>query len=65
MKSLEERLPQGRFRRIHRSFIVAMDKIVAVEGNMIEVMEKDRPKLLPIGKNYRDELLEIIEKNRL
>lgn len=65
MKSLEDRLPKGRFKRIHRSYIVAMDKIMAIEGNMIEVLEKDRPKLLPIGKNYRDELLEMIDKNRL
>lgn len=65
MKSLEEKLPQGRFKRIHRSYIVGMDKILAIEGNMVEVMEKDRPKLLPIGKNYRDELLELIDKNRL
>lgn len=65
MKSLEDRLPKGRFKRIHRSYIIAMDKIMAIEGNMIEVMEKERPKLLPIGKNYRDDLLELIEKNRL
>jgi DNA-binding LytR/AlgR family response regulator len=65
MKSLEDRLPQNRFRRIHRSYIVAMDKIAAIEGNMVEVLEKDKPKLLPIGKNYRDELLVMIEKNRL
>lgn len=65
MKSLEDRLPQGRFKRIHRSYIVAMDKIAAIEGSMVEVQEKDKPKLLPIGKNYKDELLEIIEKNRL
>jgi DNA-binding LytR/AlgR family response regulator len=65
MKSLEDRLPQNRFKRIHRSYIVAMDKISAIEGNMVEVMEKDKPKLLPIGKNYRDELLELIERNRL
>lgn len=65
MKSLEEKLPQGRFKRIHRSYIVAMDKILAIEGNMVEVMEKDKVKLLPIGKNYRDELLEMIDKNRL
>ncbi|MCC7506771.1 MAG: response regulator transcription factor [Saprospiraceae bacterium] len=65
MKSLEDRLPQGRFKRIHRSYIVAMDKITAIEGNMVEVMEKDKPKLLPIGKNYRDDLLDLIEKNRL
>ncbi|MBK7938754.1 MAG: response regulator transcription factor [Lewinellaceae bacterium] len=65
MKSLEDRLPQGRFKRIHRSYIVAMDKITAIEGNMVEVQEKDKPKLLPIGKNYRDDLLVMIEKNRL
>jgi DNA-binding LytR/AlgR family response regulator len=65
MKSLEERLPSGKFRRIHRSFIVAMNKITAVDGSLVEVMEKDKPKSLPIGKNYRDELLELIEKNRL
>jgi DNA-binding LytR/AlgR family response regulator len=65
MKSLEDRLPSNKFRRIHRSFIVAMDKIVAIDGSLVEVMEKDKPKSLPIGKNYRDELLELIEKNRL
>ncbi len=65
MKSLEERLPRNRFKRIHRSYIVGLDKIMAIEGNMVEVQEKDRPKLLPIGKNYRDDLLELIEKNRL
>jgi DNA-binding LytR/AlgR family response regulator len=65
MKSLEDRLPQNRFRRIHRSFIVSLDKIMAIEGNMIEVPEKDKAKMLPIGKNYRDELLDLIEKNKL
>ena len=65
MKSLEQRLPGNKFKRIHRSYIVGLDKIMAIEGNMVEVQEKDRPKLLPIGKNYRDELLVLIEKNRL
>ncbi len=65
MKSLEEKLPPGRFRRIHRSYIVSLDKITAVDGNMVEVMERGKPKLLSIGKNYRDELFELIEKNRL
>lgn len=65
MKSLEDRLPKSKFRRIHRSFIVGLDKIMAIEGNMIEVQERDKPKMLPIGKNYRDDLLVLIEKNRL
>ena len=65
MKSLEDKLPSNIFKRIHRSFIVGIDKINAVEGNMVEVVEKNQAKHLPIGKNYRDELLSIINKNRL
>jgi len=65
MKSLEDKLPSNIFKRIHRSFIVGIDKINAVEGNMVEVVEKNQAKHLPIGKNYRDELLTIINKNRL
>jgi DNA-binding LytR/AlgR family response regulator len=65
MKSLEDKLPSKIFRRVHRSFIVAIPKIHAIEGNMIEVVEKGQPKHLPIGKNYRDELLDLIDKNRL
>ncbi len=65
MKSLEEKLPAHIFRRIHRSFIVNVERIDAVVGNMVEVMEKNQAKHLPIGKNYRDDLLDLINKNRL
>lgn len=65
MKSLEDKLPLNRFKRIHRSYIVNVDKIEAIVGNMIEVMEKNQIKHLPIGKNYRDELLDMINKNKL
>ncbi len=65
MKSLEEKLPEGIFKRIHRSYIVNVDRINAIMGNMVEVDEKGQTKHLPIGKNYRDELLAIVNKNRL
>ena len=65
MKSLEDKLGTTKFVRIHRSYIVAMDKIQAIVGNMVEVMEKGIVKHLPIGKNYRDELLELIERHKL
>ncbi len=65
MKSLEEKLPARDFVRVHRSYIVGMDKIHAIVGNMVEVFEKGAPKHLPIGKNYRDALLELIENNKL
>ncbi len=65
MKSLEDKLPMQKFVRIHRSFIVAIDKIQAIVGNSVEVTEKGIAKHLPIGKNYRDELLEMIEKHKI
>lgn len=65
MKSLEDKLPANKFMRIHRSYIVALDKIHALVGNMVEVLEKGQIKHLPVGKNYRDELLELINESKL
>jgi DNA-binding LytR/AlgR family response regulator len=65
MKSLEDKLPQQTFMRIHRSYIVNKDKINAVVGNMIEIIEKNESKQIPIGKNYRDDLSRVIDENRL
>ncbi len=65
MKSLEEKLPPNLFKRIHRSYIVNIDKIEAVVGNMVEITEKGQKKHLPVGKNYREELLAIVNQNRL
>ena len=61
MKSLEAKLPTNLFQRIHRSYIVSLDKIDAIVGNMVEINKKH----LPIGKNYREALLTIINENRL
>ena len=65
MKSLESKLPNQTFRRIHRSYIINLNKINAIVGNMVEVMEKGQAKHIPIGKNYREELLNIVNDNRL
>ena len=65
MKSLEEKLPLQEFKRIHRSYIVGLSKINAIDGNVVEIMEKGVSKHIPIGKNYRDELLELIDKKKL
>lgn len=65
MKSLEDKLPSSIFKRIHRSFIVNVSKIEAIVGNAVEIVEKGKPKHLPVGKNYKEELDMIIEKNKL
>ncbi|NND07898.1 MAG: response regulator transcription factor [Saprospiraceae bacterium] len=65
MKSLEEKLPAKLFKRIHRSYICSLDKINAVVGNMVEIVENGKAKHLPVGKNYRDDLLDLVQKNKL
>lgn len=65
MKSLEKKLPSHLFQRIHRSYIIGLNKIEAIVGNMVEVTEKGKEKHLPIGKNYREALLDIVNQNRI
>jgi len=65
MKSLEEKLPASIFKRIHRSYIMNIKQIKAIVGNMVEITEKGQSKHIPIGKNYRDELLALVNQNRL
>jgi len=65
MKSLEERLPPQTFKRIHRSYITNINKLTAIVGNMVELMEAGKVKQLPIGKNYKDELLDMVNDNKL
>jgi DNA-binding LytR/AlgR family response regulator len=61
MKSLESKLPTKIFMRSHRSYIINLQKIDVLEGNMVYINKKS----LPIGKNYKDDLLKIINNNRL
>lgn len=65
MKSLDERLPNADFQRIHRSYIVNVNRIEALHGNMVEVKEKGKTTSLPVGKSYREVLSGRIEGFKL
>jgi DNA-binding LytR/AlgR family response regulator len=54
MKDIEKKLPASDFIRVHRSFIVRIDKIVAIEQPNL-ILEEDK-KLIPIGGSYKDDL---------
>lgn len=56
MKDLEDRLPAARFLRIHRSFIIAVDKITAIEGNT--VLLRNVKESILLGETYRPAFLE-------
>lgn len=52
MTEAETQLPSA-FQRIHRSYIVNMDRVDGLEGNQVRIGEK----LLPIGGTYKSEVL--------
>jgi len=52
ISSLEELLPADAFIRIHRSFIVAIDKIDSFNADTIEICKNE----LPIGRVYKSEV---------
>jgi two-component system, LytTR family, response regulator len=58
MKSLEENLPENRFMRVHRSFIVNLDKIKTIERNRI-VFGKE---YIPISENYKENFQKFVNE---
>lgn len=55
MKSIQEKLPVSDFARVHRSFIVRLDKINIIEFPNI-IIDHDK-KYIPIGNSYKEELM--------
>ncbi len=56
MKDIESKMPEKDFARVHRSFIVRIDKIKEIDHSNV-VMENDK-KVIPIGGSYKDALQE-------
>lgn len=56
---LEESLPSQQFLRIHRSFIVNIDKIDAYSATDVEIGKHS----IPIGRNYKNDVMKVLAKN--
>ena len=56
VSSMEEKLSESNFLRIHRSFIVALDKIRTYSARHIEVANEE----LPIGRLFRPRVEEVL-----
>ena len=57
MKKMEETLPKGEFIRVHKSYIIALEKIESIERSRISIASK----IIPIGDTYRDEFFKLID----
>ena len=57
MKGIEEKLPVNRFCRVHRSYIVAMDKIESVERNVITIAGE----AIPVSEANQDKFYSLLK----
>jgi DNA-binding LytR/AlgR family response regulator len=58
MKAIENKLPLVKFKRIHRSYIVNINRIEYIEDSNVVMKVESGTKILPIGKSYRDNLMD-------
>lgn len=61
MKSLEEKLPGDRFVRVHKSFIVSLNKITSIRKGRISMLKAQ----IPISEHFKENLYKFIDPKNL
>jgi DNA-binding LytR/AlgR family response regulator len=56
---LEQKLPQNKFLRIHRSFMIAIDRVVSFTPSSVRINSID----IPIGRNYKYPTMKQLTRN--
>jgi two-component system LytT family response regulator len=59
LKSMEEQLPADKFIRIHKSYLIAVESIVAIRKNSVFIKDKE----LPVGETYREIVGKLINRD--
>src|ERR1700744_5708814 len=57
MKKMEDALPEQHFIRVHKSYIVSINKIDSIERSRIFIGDK----VIPVGDTYREEFFKIVD----
>ena len=57
MKKMEDALPEKHFIRVHKSYIVSINKIDSIERSRIFIGDK----IIPVGDTYREEFFKIVD----
>ena len=58
LKTILEKLPEDKFARVHRSYIISLDKIESVRNKKIKIGEIE----IPIGSSYSDNITKVLDK---
>lgn len=61
LKQLYESLPEDIFQQTHRSYIVNIEKVTAIDGNQLTISSYK----IPVARNFRDIIFNLILNNRL
>lgn len=61
MRQMEAELPLSHFMRVHRSYLIAVEQVSKVEGNLLHIREHR----VPISRRMREEVLARIIGNKL
>jgi len=61
LKSMEEKLANHSFLRVHKSYIIATNKVDGMEGNELFIGANR----IPISRNYKDEVVEKVINQKL
>jgi DNA-binding LytR/AlgR family response regulator len=61
IKNLEEQLPQEIFIKVHKSFIVNLNKVKSIEGNILDMGNEK----IPISQNLREKVIAKILKDKM
>lgn len=62
LSAVEEQLPSSQFMKIHKSYLIALNKVKAIEGNEIIIQNGSK---VPISRNLKDEVMNRILGNNL
>lgn len=62
LKALQEKLPAGQFIQPHKSYVVNIQCIQSIEGNILHIGGKYQ---IPISKYQKEEIMERIVNNKL
>lgn len=60
LRELEVELPKPPFYRVHKSYIISIEKIKMVDGNTLYIGEQ----AIPIGDTYKDEFFKVIRESK-
>lgn len=62
MKEVEEYLSDSYFMRVHRSYIIAFNRVEYIEGNQIFLGKNTN---VPLGETYREKFFKLLEENMM